>query len=249
MEERREELDRSLWVVVGYRWLSYVDLVGNIGFVVVVLITVFASVAVGVKVNGWLGGILGFGLVVASFAIAGANVLRDRTSWLREIFERPDLTVELGPEMEVAEAPWTMRMVRVMVQNNSDLPRLLVAKTADLTGLVGSRPEVPWPVRWRHEKSREHRLFPQDQEMLDVAGIRHFDSRGNPVDDHPTLRVFVAGDHGAGDVLVQDDDISIRVKVWDADGGQLAADFTVTIPVPHLTADISIASHEIPEPR
>ena len=187
------------------------------------------------------------GLVVLVGAAAGVwatvEVLRERTAELRTLLGTPDLSITAGPQLGVAyggEAGTLSGVsdrIRVVVGNHSVVAHRLIAKVVDIDG-VRPGPEVPWPVQWRDgTPDGVHRLFPGDVEMLDVAGLL------NRASKDPFLEVFLPQPHRAALASLPATPVRLRVNIWDAEGGQLAADFTVVIPTPRASASFSIELH------
>ncbi len=184
------------------------------------------------------------GLVVLVVAGAGVwatvGVLRERTAALRTLLGTPDLSVGPGPQLGVAYSgedgglTGVSDRIRVIVGNHSAVAHRLIAKVVEIDG-VDPGPEVPWPVQWRHgTPDGVHRLFPGDVEMLDVAGLL------NRTTKDPCLEVFLPSPHQAALASLPATPVRLRINIWDADGGQRAADFTVVIPTPRASASFSI---------
>lgn len=219
------QLDESLARTFGREWWAHADAAGNFLQIVFWLIAV---VFVAVEIDQFWAAALGVALVGLSAFRAMWRVAQQRTDWLRRIYARPTLSVAPGPELEVydANSNSSSRRIRALVSNESDTACDLVATVVELDGLPDTgRPEVPWPVQWRHGTGRVHRLFPGDSEMLDVAGVRQVLKHGF----EPQLEVFLPAPHSASRADLGKDPVALRVRVWDANGGQLSADFTIKI--------------------
>lgn len=212
----RAQVAEQPWRSVLRRFIEAVDLTGN---VLALVVAAAAAVGVGAWAEWWLGVIVFLLVAVLMTCVTTYSVLVDRNDALRAILARPEVAV--APAMFRGSIDGGELSVhhRVLITNNSSLPCRLVAKVVAIEGVAG--PEVPWPLPWRHgSEERAHRLFPGDAEMLLVA-----------IETGLYAKFQVLAREGrAGDLALVEhghQPYSYRVTVWDADTGQVAADFRV----------------------
>lgn len=191
-----ESIFRSVW----RRWYSYIDGFGTLSPLVLALavggLLLVGQVAWADTITLWSTVWIVVIAAMVSALAAVVEVLRDRTDWLRAIYSVPRVDVKkVDPITVTSGAQVSSKRMRVMVNNRSSTAHSFAATVVGTDGVSG--PEVPWPVAWRHGSGREHRLFPGDKEMLDIAGVRTWPSMQSPV-----LELFLADQHTAPDSLL-----------------------------------------------